>query len=205
MKPTIITILLALVFTTAHAGTTNLCEAVMVERMSISFTNSHGSMSVTAGKGFERLYTWAGGTRTVTMYPRKKRWLGCLGMYNPGAFESGKLEPLIYHDGIKRFVVEEGQRHFTNITDVVGWLKSRSKFYDYIYNDHGLVLGLAMDRQPLSSDAAGTCHVDVWQIYINGKKPEKIDGSRNADIAVYYPSSYDMETVKPPSKPVSNE
>ena len=206
MKLILITMISTLVFATAHADTSNRCEAVMVEGMSISFTNSNGSMTVTAGKGFDRQYTWAGDTRTVTMYPRKKRWLGSLGMYNPGDFESGKLEPWKYHDGIKRFVVEEGQRHFTNTTDVIKWLESRSRFYDYIHNDQGLVVGMAMDRQPLSPDAPpGTLHVDVWQIYINGKKPQKLDGSKNANIAVYYPPAYDMETVRPPSQPVDNE
>ena len=64
MKPTIIAVILTLVSATAYADITNQCEAVMVEGMSISFTNSHGSMTVTAGKGFERRYTWAGDTRT---------------------------------------------------------------------------------------------------------------------------------------------
>ncbi len=206
MKPTLITMLLTLAFSTAFADTSNRCESVMVEGMSILFTNSHGSMTVTAGKGFERRYTWAGDTRTVTMYPRKKRWLGSLGMYNPGYYESGKLEPWIYHDGIKRYVVEEGQLHFTNTTDVAKWLATRSKFHDYIYNDHGLVVGLAFDRQPQLPDGpAGTLHVDVWQIYINGKKPQKLDGSKNQDITVYYPPTYKMETVEPPSQPVENE
>jgi hypothetical protein len=206
MKPILITIILSFVSVVAFADTSNHCETVMVEGMSISFTNSHGSMTVTAGKGFERRYTWAGDTRTVTMYPRKKRWLGSLGMYNPGAFETGKLEPWVYHDGIKRFVVEEGQRHFTNTSEVSKWLASRSKFYDYVYNDQGLVVGLAFDRQPPSPDGPpGTLHVDVWQIYINGKKPQKLDGSKNACITVHYPPSYDMETVTPPSQPVENE
>ena len=206
MKPFLITMILALSFATAYADTTNQCEAVMVEGMSISFTNSNGSMTVTAGKGFERRFTWAGDTRTVIMYPRKKRWLGSLGMYNPGAYIPGKLEPWTYHDGIKRFVVEEGQRHFTNTTDVVKWLATRSKFYDYIYNDQGLVVGLAFDRQPQSPDGpAGTLHVDVWQIYINGKKPQKLDGSKDQDITVYYPPRYDMETVEPPNQPIDND
>jgi hypothetical protein len=212
MKPTIVAVILTLVSAAAYADITNQCEAVMVEGMSISFTNSHGSITVTAGKGFERRYTWAGDTRTVIMYPRKKRWYGSLGMYNPGAYIKGEVEQWKEHDGIKRYVVEEGQRHFTNTTEAVEWTRRGSgdpDNLDYIYNDTGLVVG--MDKQPRSLeerkkiDFPGTLEVDVWQIYINGKKPQKLDGSKNKDITVYYPPTYDMETVKPPSQPVDND
>jgi hypothetical protein len=212
MKPTTIAVILTLVSTTAYADITNQCEAVMVEGMRISFTNSHGSMTVTAGKGFERRYTWAGDTRTVIMWPRKKRWYGSLGMYNPGAYITGEMEQWKEHDGIKRYVVEEGQRHFTNATEAVAWTRRGSGApdnLDYIYNDTGLVVG--MDKQPRlleerkKTDFPGTLEVDVWQIYINGKKPKKLEGSKNASITVYYPPTYDMETVKPPSKPVDND
>ena len=183
----------------------------MVEDMSISFTNSHGSIKIVAGKGFERRYTWAEDTRTVMMIPRKMRWYGSLGMYNPGAYSEGQLEQWKEHDGIKRFVVEEGQRHFTNTSDALRWIRQGSgapENLDYTYNDTGLVVG--MDKQPRSleerkkTDFPGTLEVDVWQIYINGKKPVKLEGSKNANITAYYPPTYDMETVKPPSKPVDN-
>jgi hypothetical protein len=212
MKPILITIILTLAFTTAFAGTSNQCEAVMVEGMSISFTNAHGSMTVTAGKEFERRYIWAGDTRTVIMWPRKKRWYGSLGMYNPGAYITGDLEQWKEHDGIKRYVVEEGQRHFTNTAEAIEWTRHGSgkpDNLDYIYNDTGLVVG--MDKQPRSleerkkTDFPGTLEVDVWQIYINGKKPQKLDGSKNQGITVYYPPTYDMDTVEPPSQPVANE
>ena len=212
MNPILITMLLTLAFSTAFADTSNRCEAVMVEGMTISFTNSHGSMTVTADKGYERRYTWARDTRTVTMYPRKKRWYGSLGMYNPGAYISGNLEQWKEHDGIKRFVVEEGQRHFTNTAEAIEWTRHGSgnpDNLDYIYNDTGLVVG--MDKQPRlleerkKTDFPGTLEVDVWQIYINGKKPQKLDGSKNQDITVYYPPTYDMETVEPPNQPVANE
>jgi hypothetical protein len=198
--------MLALFALTVYADNTNQCEPVMVEGMIISFTNSNGSMEVTAGKGFERLYTWAGDTRAVVMYPRKKRWLGSLGMYNPGNYMPGELEPWAYHDGIKRFVVEEGQRHFTNATEAVEWLRRTSKSLDYTYNDMGLIVGLMIDRQPQTPDGpVGTLSVDVWQIYINGEKPRNLEGSKNQAISVYYPPAYNMQTVRPPSQPVNND
>lgn len=185
------------------------CEAVMVEGMWIAFTNAHGEMTVTAGKGFERSYTWAGGTRTLTMWPRNKRWYGSLGMYNPGAYIKGELEQWKEHDGIKRCVAEEGQRHFTNTTDAVAWVKKSGGNWDYVYNDSGLVVG--MDKQPPSleerkkDDFPGTLHVDVWQIYIDGEKPRNLEGCKNAAITVYYPPAYNMESVTPPQHPVNHD
>ena len=76
-----------------HGLTPADCEPVMVEGMRITFTNANGQMTITGGKGFERRYTWAGDTRTVVMIPRKKRWYGSLGMYNPGRTSPGKLSP----------------------------------------------------------------------------------------------------------------
>ncbi len=132
-------------------------------------------------------------------------------MYNPGGYIKGELEPWKEHDGIKRFVVEEGQRHFTNTTEAINWIHQGSgkpDNLDYIYNDTGLIVG--MDKQPRSleertnSDFPGTLAVDVWQIYINGQKPKKLEGSKNDSISVYQPPTYNMETVKPPSQPVDN-
>jgi len=193
----------------AYCGTTNQSEPVMTPGMVISFTNSHGSMTIKAGTGFERGYTWEGDTRTVVLWPRKERWYGSLGLYNPGAYIEGELEQWKEHDGIKRLVVEEGQRHFTNSADAIQWIHQGSgkpENLDYIYNDTGLVVG--MDKQPRTlverKKTVGTLAVDVWQIYINGKKPQKLDGSRNSAVTVSYPPGYDMDEVKPPSRPVDN-
>ena len=64
---------------------------------------------------------------------------------------------------------------------------------------------LLIDNRHRLTAPPGTLHGDVWQIYINGKKPQKLDGSKNAYITVNYPPSYDMETVTAPSQPVENE
>lgn len=194
---------------TAPHTSTARCEAVMVEGMSIAFTNAHGEMTITGGKGFERSYTWAGDTRALTMWPRTERWYGSLGMYNPGSYIEGELEQWKEHDGIKRCVAEEGQRHFTNTAAALEWINKRGDRLDYVYNDSGLVVG--MDKQPESleerkrDDFPGTLSVEVWQIYIDGKKPQTLEGSKNNLITVHYPPTYDMETVEPPREPVDHD
>lgn len=187
---------------------TGRCEAVMVEGMRIAFTNSHGTMTVSAGKGLERRYTWAGDTRTLVMWPRKERWHGSLGMYNPGSWIEGELEQWREHDGIGRCVSEEGQRHFTNDAEAVEWIRTTGKHLDYVYNDTGLVVSMSKEipspAMKKKYGAPGTLLVDVWQVYINGKKPQKLEGAKNESITVFYPPTYDMETVVPPTEPVEN-
>ena len=188
---------------------TSRCEAVMVEGMWIAFTNSHGEMKVTAGKGFERNYTWAGDTRSLVMWPRNERWYGSLGMYNPGSWIEGEMEQWKEHEGIGRCVAEEGQRHFTNEAEAIEWISTRGKYHDYIYNDTGLVVGMNKEIPPPewkkeNGNGPGTLCVDVWQVYINGKKPQKLEGAKNDAITVFYPPTYDMETVTPPTEPVDN-
>ena len=189
--------------------TTGRCEAVMVEGMWIAFTNSQGEMKVTAAKGFERNYTWAGDTRTLTMWPRKERWYGSLGMYNPGAWIDGEMEQWKEHDGIGRCVAEEGQRHFTNETEAVEWIRTMGKHLDYVYNDTGLVVGMSKEIPSAEwkkkyGNGPGTLSVNVWQVYINGRKPQKLAGAKNEAIKVFYPPTYDMETVASPTEPVDN-
>jgi hypothetical protein len=159
--------------------TTNLPpenEIVMSEGMSISATNSYGTMKITAGKGTLRHYTWKGATRTATLLPRKERWYGSLGIYYPGEGNHWKK-----HDGITRAVLEEGQQHFKSISEAIEWIKQDSH-WGYIYRDDGLVVGWNK-----MEGAGGTLSVSVWQIYIDGDKPTSLPGSQNENIAVELP------------------
>ena len=129
-------------------------------------------------------------------------------MYNPGAYIGGALEPWKEHDGIKRFVVDEGQRYFTNTTTAIQWIQKKGRHLSYVHNDSGLVVGMKKSLpspEMKEQGMPGCLSVDVWQIYINGKKPQKLDGSKNNAITVYYPPAYDLETVKPPAELVDHD
>jgi len=152
-------------------------EIVMSEGMKISVTNKNGTMDITAGKGLQRFYTWAGDTRSVIMWPREERWRGSLGIYFPGQGNHWKE-----HDGITRAVVEEGQQHFKSVEDAIEFLRDTEGYW--VYRDDGLAVGWAKYE-----GAGGTLGVDVWQIYINGQKPTKLPGSQNDKITVEYPKN----------------
>ncbi len=51
-----------------------LNEVVMSPGMRITAVTPAGTITITAGKGLKRSYTWEGATRSVEMLPREKRW-----------------------------------------------------------------------------------------------------------------------------------
>lgn len=147
-------------------------EIVMPPEARIEATTKTGTIVIQAGKGLKRYYNFDGVTRSVVMIPRPERWYGSLGLYYPGPgfhwFPS--------HNGISRGVLEEGQRHFSSTDEAMKWLKEASQWYPTVYRDDGLVVayGKNLTRKQLN--------VDVWQFYINGQKPLKMDGSNNQAI-----------------------
>ena len=152
-------------------------EVVMSPGMKITATTPVGKITITAGKGLKRSYTWEGATRSVEMTPRDERWYGSLGLYFPGPGEHWKE-----HKGITRGVVEEGQQHFKTAQQARQWLAGR-KYMPYVYRGDGLVVG--WQKVP----ARKQLNVEVWQIFINGKKPARLPGSSDDKIVVERPKA----------------
>ena len=145
-------------------------EIAMSPGMKITATTPNGVIAVSAGNGLSRSYTWQGATRSVTMLPRAERWYGSLGLYYPG--------PGLHwlpHKGIARGVLEEGQQHFKTVAEALKWIRSRT-WMPYVYTSSGLVVG--WKRVP----ARMQLNVEVWQIYINGRKTSNLPGSQNSRI-----------------------
>jgi hypothetical protein len=147
-------------------------EIVMPPGTSITATTGTGTMTVKAGQGLERSYTWEGATRSVRMDRRTRRWYGSYGAYFPGPGEHWQD-----HNGITRGVLEEGQQHFDTVDEAMQWLGSRN-YMPRVWTDDGLVVGWM--KVPLRKQLT----VDVWQIYVNGRKPERMPGSQNDKIIV---------------------
>ncbi len=147
-------------------------EVVMSPGMRITATTPVGVITVTAVDALTRSYTWEGATRSVEMGPRHERWYGSLGLYYPGPGFHWKE-----HKGIARAVVEEGQQHFKTAEEAMKWIKSRD-WIPFVYRDDGLMVGWGktLPRKQLN--------VEVWQILIDGKKPERLTGSQNDKIVV---------------------
>ena len=147
-------------------------ETVMSPGMKITAKTPVGTIAITARENYVRSYTWEGATRSVEMDPRVERWYGSLGLYYPGAGEHWDE-----HHGITRGVLEEGQQHFKTANDALHWLHARD-WLDYVYRDDGLVVGWSktLPRKQLN--------VEVWQLFVLGKKPKRLNGSQNARIQI---------------------
>ncbi|HEY3474354.1 MAG TPA: hypothetical protein VGK56_07060 [Anaerolineales bacterium] len=148
----------------------------MTPGMRITASTPNGEIAITAGQGLRRSYTWEGATRSVEMWPREDRWYGSLGLYYPGPGNHWKE-----HDGITRGVVEEGQHHFPTEKEAAEWLEERQAlqpFISYVWRRDGLVVGWGKvpERNQLN--------VEVWQTYIDGKKPSDMPNSLNEKITV---------------------
>lgn len=150
-------------------------EVVMPPNAKIEATTKDGNIVIKSGKGLKRYYNWDGATRSVVMWPRPSRWYGSLGMYYPGpGFH------WLPHNGIKRGVLNEGQKHFSTAEDAVKWL-NQSNNNDCVYRDDGLAVCFSkyLPRHQLN--------VDVWQIYIEGKTPSEFkETATENQNTIYY-------------------
>jgi hypothetical protein len=132
-------------------------EIVMSEGQKVTATNQYGTITITAGKGLKRYYTWDGETRDVIMWPREDRWLGSMGIYYPGPGYHWKS-----NHGIARGCLNEGQMHFDTQEEALAWLKEPYNQYS-TYTSDGLVV--CFSKTP----GRKQLNVDLWQIYIGGK------------------------------------
>ena len=146
-------------------------EVVMAPGSSITAETSTGTITIKAGKGLRRDYTWEGATRSVEMGARPSRWYGSLGLGFPGPGDHWKE-----HNGITRGVLEEGQMRFRTLVAAMKWINARKAWLPLVYRNDGLLVGFGknLSRRQLN--------VEVWQIYINGKKPTALAGSQDAKI-----------------------
>ena len=153
-------------------------ELVMTPGMSITARTRTGTVTVTAGHGLKRTYAWEGASRSATLWPRSERWYGSLGAYHPAPFE-----PWREHHGITRGVVEEGQQHFYSENKALAWIRQQIGFYPTVYRNDGLLVsfGKVLERRQIN--------VEVWQLFIRGRKPHRLPGSQNTAIQVSTESS----------------
>lgn len=147
-------------------------EVVMQPGDVIEATTKSGTIKIVALDEICREYTWEGASRWVEMMPRRKRWLGSLGLYFPGPGDHWAE-----HNGITRGVVQEGQQHFETISEFEAWLKKRNwPGFDNVWNDSGLIVGWGKNL------SRNQLNVEVWQVYIARAKPTRLAGSNNAAI-----------------------
>jgi hypothetical protein len=164
----------------ALAGATTP-ELVLQEGVRLRATTPSGTVSVTAGPGFERTYEWNGCSLKSSMMARSARWYGALGIYDPaGTGPAGLLfGKILGCKGISRTVVEEAQIHFATRSAAERWIDHRSGLpFETVWTNDGVLLqwGVSPSRQQLN--------VDVWQVCVAGSRSTQLRGARDEAIQV---------------------
>ena len=159
-------------------------EMVMPPMSQITATTPVGTITITAGEGFRRCYSWDEVTGCLDLEPRNERWHGSLGAASYGTLQFWRD----YH-GIDRAVTDEGQHNLSSVGEFENWPTTEFgpgvvEIVSPVYRDDGLLVGW-----PKGAGHGGLGHgetLGVWveQIYINGKKPTKLPGSQNDKIVV---------------------
>ena len=144
-------------------------ELVMCEGMEIS-VHTHDPITITAINKIKRKYVTNNIDVTVNLIPREVRWYTSYGLYKPSGTRNLHM------------VLEEGQQHFYSEEGALHWLAIRAKKREsnLRYTSDGLVVAW--------ENPEGILLVDVWQIYIQGKKPRALPGSSDSVITVSVPS-----------------
>jgi hypothetical protein len=123
----------------------------------------------------KRQYQWNSQHRTMKLMPRRKRWNGLLGLYNPGS----EILPITLLNRT-RIAAQGAQLHFESESETLEWLRGQRPM-KWVYTSQGLAAGW------FETPARNQVNVDVYQIYINRKNPVNLPGSNDDAIQVRMP------------------
>ena len=73
-------------------------------------------------------------------------------------------------------MLDEGNVRFTTAAAAIKWINEKAKELPIVYRNDGLLIGFSKNL------SRKTINVEVWQIYIGGKKPTALAGSQNSKI-----------------------
>ena len=146
-------------------------ELAMEPGMIIEATNKNGTVFIEYIDPLKRHYQWDDFDEERDLIPRKKRFMGELGVYDP-------THAYIWEVFTPRIVASDSQLHFDSMSDIDKWLYQSSAVLDWVYTDDGLVVGFR--KKPSRNQV----NIEVYQLYLNGEKPTKLKGSRPENIKV---------------------
>lgn len=152
-------------------------EVVLNPGMRLTAETPNGTLTIVAGNGTRRTYHGEGWEKSVLLVARTSRWYKSLGLYDPA--ES--------YSPYGRLLAEEGRLHFSTEAEAEGWIRARSLEANVgkerlIFTDDGLVLRYSMRAVPGSG--VPTAQVDLWQIYVEGRRPRSLPGADDEAIRI---------------------
>ena len=158
-------------------------ELAMKPGMIIEANNKNGTVTIEYLSPLERRYKWDGYDEKRTLIPRKEKFDGLLGAYDPAS-------TYIWEVFSPRIVADDSKRNFKNMEDLKAKLYEGSAVLDWVYTDDGLVIGFS------KSPSRNQVNISVYQYTINNKKPSSIEGSRPENIIIKSPNKSSNLTHK---------
>jgi len=156
-------------------------EAVLSDGMKVCASTEMDRLCIEAGPCNKRTITWDGKVRSITLVPRKERWHGKLGLIDPGQPDNYWKDK----DGITAAEITEAEIRYNSVEDAVRTLKHPDDYtLNVVCNDNGLLFKW---RKTVFPDGMKLLDLMIFQILINGEKPQSLPGSQNDKITVTYP------------------
>ena len=165
-------------------------ENVLKPGMTLVAENANGELRITSESDIQRDIRGKDWKKNTRMLRRKERWNGSLGIYSPGR-SNGRTDRLVY---------SEGQLFFDSESDALKYLYVGSLRSKPIYTNDGLVFSFYESQGPRGMVARS---VEVFQIYIQGKKPTQLRGAD--DDAIKLEGGTTAESAEPQAAPVGYE
>ena len=147
-------------------------EVVLKPGMTVTATNPHGTVIIKAGEGTTRIFSGENWEKKRNLIPRRERWYGSLGLYDPAASSSP----------YGRLLVDEGRLYFPSVSEALRYLYPGSDGFKPVYTNSGLVFGY--DVETFGERMEPTRSIQLWQIYVNGKRPTSMPGADDSAINV---------------------
>lgn len=142
-------------------------EVVLCAGDYITAKNNKISIKISAVDGEIRKYKTVRYEVAKKLERRSERWNGSLGLYSPGGKES------------QHMVLEEGQQFFSSEKEALFWLSlipGGRENINIVYSSDGLVIVWDESDKHFS--------VELWQLYIDRKKPVGLMGSKEQNIRI---------------------
>jgi hypothetical protein len=146
-------------------------EVVLKPGMSVTATNPNGTVTIKSDGKASRIFSGENWEKKSSLIPRRTRWYGSLGLYDPASSNSP----------YGRLLVDEGLLFFETESEALRYLYVGSTHYKPVFTNSGLVVGYRVEKIP---GGEATRSVKLWQIYINGRKPTKMKGADDTSITL---------------------
>lgn len=141
-------------------------ETVLQSGDTIVVNCPYGSLTIEAGGGASRSFSGKGWSASRKLIPRKSRWLGSAGLYDPAESRTA----------YGRILVDEGRQFFSTESEALRFLNVNSDLFRPVYTNQGLVVGYYITPVP----GGVVRSIRIWQIYIEGKKPVSLRGANDS-------------------------